>query len=78
MRVLNENLGFIELHSFFLKQCLKYSVPKDALSVLEYPALFKNISKTLVAEFLCFGCDIYIKLQNYSKAFELLSRGINL
>ncbi len=34
LRVLNESIGFIFLHTDFLNLCLKYSVPQEALPIL--------------------------------------------
>ena len=33
-RILNENLGFVDLHIFFLRLCNHYFVPKEALPIL--------------------------------------------
>lgn len=49
LRVLKENLGFISLHVDFLVLCKKFSVPKEALSILDYPGYFKHTSKNTVA-----------------------------
>ena len=49
MRVLKENLGFVELHAEFLKMCKRFSVPKEALPILEYPGYFKHASKNAIA-----------------------------
>jgi len=58
-------MGFVDFHVFFLKICKKLSVYKEALPILEYPALFKHVSKNVIAEFLINGADIYIKLRRY-------------
>jgi hypothetical protein len=70
LRVLKEGLGFIDLHVYFLSLCLKFSVPREAIAILEYPALFKHATKTIIAEFAVKGCDIYIKLRKYKEALE--------
>lgn len=76
--MLREHLGFTSLHGFFLKTCLKYSVPHQALSILSYPALFKYMPKNKAAEFIIDGCDILIKLNKYSEALELIKRGLEI
>ena len=44
-RVQKEHLGFIELHTFFLQLCNRFFLPKQAVDILKYPGLFRNIPK---------------------------------
>ena len=78
LRIFNENMGITNLHSLFLKLCNKYFVPKEALPILVYPGLFKNISNKYVVDYLIEGCDIYLKLKEYAKAYDLVVRGNSL
>jgi hypothetical protein len=73
LRMLEANLGFIELHTTFLKICNILS-PSDALPILQYPGLFKRMKKTDQMLFLVEACNIYIKLRKYALAYEAIAK----
>lgn len=52
LRVLEGNLGFIDLHTSFLKVCKIFNTPTDALPILEYPGMFKHMRRSEQVEFL--------------------------
>lgn len=68
----------MQLHANFLALCKKYSVPKEALPILDYPGYFKHASKTAVSQFLINGCDLLITLKKYNEAIELIDRGFQI
>jgi hypothetical protein len=52
LRILEANLGFLELHTYFVKICRLLWTPADALPVIEYPGMFKHMRRGEQADFL--------------------------
>lgn len=72
--MLESSLGFTEIHTYFIRVCLLFELPREALPIIDYTGLFKTMSRSKTTEFLYYAAETYLKLVDYRRAHEMIKR----